>query len=845
MTQEVKLRVKGLYDNPNPYSAVPAGALATADNVNVDREDLATPRRGFVTSAISPASPFSSAVSALTEYTDATSSWLLAHYGSKLAYNSTGSTWSEYTGSFADIAACTMRFIQLSQNLYFTTSAGLYRLDSAAGTPVMAGSPRAINFSVTKGTGTNLIQGNQYAHRVVWGFKDANQNLHLGAPSERVITIVTTSGATDYKATLRVYIPAGITTSYFVQVYRSTGSGVDTATPTDDLYLTYETNPTGPATTPGTDLYKGYIDIDDVTPDELLGATLYTSSSQEGILGSNDRPPLAEDIATFKGYTFYANTQTLQRGTMTLLGANAAAGLSDGNTVTIAGVTYIAKTTLSSGPAVPEEFLIAYTGSGSPALSASQAIEASAQSLIAKINSYAGNTTVYAYYLSGPDDLPGLIRIEARSLATAAFSMASNKATAWTFSGASSTNDDFQNGLFWSKALQPEAVPLTNCVRVGSANSPIQRIIALRDSLFVLKTEGIYRLYGTDPGNFQVDLFDSSAKLIAKESAVVLNNTIFAYMDQGVCTISETGVQVKSLPIQQTLLKLQGAILSDIKTYCWALAYESDRRYILHLPVTGSDDKTTQAYCYNTFTNAWTRWVVSHRCGLVRPSVDLMHVGSAAANTILSERKAYNFTDIADDSFSVTVLSATGTSVTVSDTSGISVGDVLYESNSVFAQVGAIDRVTGVLTMNQNSGFSATGGSYTHLILQGYTCTVKWQPFFGDAPTLLKQYREISLLFNKAFTIGQIQFTSDLARATSTVDVTGSFVGLWGLFKWGMVPWGGGIGSQLIRTYVPRPQQRSCQLNVTFEQTAGYNDFELAGVQLVYNQIGEKSTRDS
>ena len=63
------------------------------------------------------------------------------------------------------------------------------------------------------------------------------------------------------------------------------------------------------------------------------------------------------------------------------------------------------------------------------------------------------------------------------------------------------------------------------------------------------------------------------------------------------------------------------------KPISFGLAYESDRSYILWLPEKIADVTAMQAYRYNTFTRAWTRWDKAATCGLVSPSDDKMYIG--------------------------------------------------------------------------------------------------------------------------------------------------------------------------------------------------------------------------
>lgn len=128
---------------------------------------------------------------------------------------------------------------------------------------------------------------------------------------------------TTASVNLKITIPEEVTTDYFLQVYRSavvSATGTDVLTdlvPNDELQLVYEVY----ASTDN--ITAGFILIEDIVTDAFRGANLYTNNTTgEGILQSNDIPPLAKDISSFKGSTFYANTKTRHRMNLSLLGVS-------------------------------------------------------------------------------------------------------------------------------------------------------------------------------------------------------------------------------------------------------------------------------------------------------------------------------------------------------------------------------------------------------------------------------------------------------------------------------------------------------------------------------------------
>lgn len=827
MAQALSLKIRGLHTHPNDLSEVPEGALARADNVVINRESVVEPRRGFERLQYAFANANDRA-NKLHEYQDT----LLAHYATdKLAKYNSGSGWTNFSGTYAAPNASTpVRFAEANANLYFTTAAGIRKLDSVSGTPTSAGAPAALDVTVsTTGSSGFMTDNSQVAYRVVWGIRDANNNLILGAPSQRGVVINTSGGTKD--VTVTITIPAGITTAHFYQVYRSAMSASSTAEPSDELGLVYEDNPTSGEITAGT------LTFTDQTPEDLRGATLYTSPSQQGIAQSNDVPPLAQDITEFRGCLWYANTVSKHRLFLTILSVGGSNGIALDDTLTIAGTTYTAK----SVEAASSGHFLLETG-GTPA----QNIADTALSLVRVINKYASNTSVYARYISGENDLPGKLVIEERGLGGASFSAtASARGDAYqpvlptSGTSVSSKNDTFLNGLYNSKLQEPEAVPLLNYRLVGSAARKILRILPLRDSLFVLKEDGIWRITGDYP-NWQLDPLDLTTRIVAPETATVLNNQIYALADQGVVAISDTGVQVVSRPIENSVLELLGGALATVKTKSFAVSYETERKYILFLPTEAADATATQAFVFNVFTNSWTRWPMAKRCGVVRFSDDKLYLGEASVNRVSVERKTLTFRDYADESVAVTIVSASGRDVVLTSVTGLEVGDLLYKDSATYSQIESINVQTNTVTLFDTRTWTAGSAE----VLKAIESVVEWVPQTGGNVGVLKRFQEISMVFkNNYFPQAKIGFSTELSGSNEDTLISGVYGGLWGLFQWGNTSWGGIARPRILRTFIPREKSWATMLTTRFTHRMGYSQFQLQGASVQFDWISERTTK--
>jgi hypothetical protein len=830
--QELKVKVKGLYSHANELGSVPEGALSVADDVVIDREDIAEPRRGFDLSngGFSDASYRANKLTFYKNYLLAQySSNLLAYYSVELnssSANFTGSgSWTAISGTYAPPSGEKMRFAEANSNLYLTTSGGVYKMAAVASTALSrAGAYKGLDLNASSNGATSTwLANNEYtAYRLVWGYKDANNNLILGTPSQREVFQNTTGGAIS--VAVRATIPSGVTTDWFYQLYRAAAG---TTEPSDEMGLVYEGNPTS------TNISNGYVDITDITPDELRGATLYTSASQQGLAAGNEQPPLCKDIAVYKNVLFYANTTSKHRYYLSLLSVGGTNGIAADDTISIGGVTYTGKATENIASA---QFDVVTGGS------ASQNIRDTALSLVRVINRHS-SSTVYAYYLSGPDDLPGKILLEERSIGGSSFAVVSSRSTCWSpdlpSSGTteSSTNDRYKHAIYYSKTSEPEATPLANFFFVGSAEKEIKRIVPLRDSLFILKEDGVYRLSGEDSSSFRVDMFDSTARILAPESAVVLNNSIFCLTDQGVVSITESGVQVRSRPIEATITALSGANSSVLRSESFGVSYETERKYVLFVPRTSGDTAPSQAYVFNTFTSTWTRWVLAKKCGIVGPSDDKLYLGPTDSHYVNQERKTLGFSDYVDYGFATTISAVNGTTLTLTGSDAIEAGDVIYQSSTVYAIVESVNAVAGTVTTLLTGGFSAG----TADVLKAIPTKIAWVPFTGANPGMLKHYREATILFKKDFVHqASLIFASDVSPSQETETVTGTGLGQWGLFSWGGVPWGGTNGRRPYRVYVPRNKQRCSQLTVEFRHSVGFTNYQLSGLSLIANSGSER-----
>lgn len=248
-----------------------------------------------------------------------------------------------------------------------------------------------------------------------------------------------------------------------------------------------------------------------------------------------------------------------------------------------------------------------------------------------------------------------------------------------------SENEAKPNRVYYSKLYQPEAVPVTNYFDVGAEDKPILRIFPLRDSLFVFKEDGLYRISG-DSAPFQLNLFDSSFIVTAPDSLTVSNNVIFAWTRQGIQSLTEGGAGVISRAIDDQILKLGSNNYTNFKTATWGVGYESDNSYIVWTVTDFNDIVATKAFRYSTLTQTWTTYEKTNTCGIVNVTDDKLYLGAGDTNYIEQERKSFDRTDFADrelQSNFVNQFLLTPTEIKMTSITGIDIGDVIMQEQTI------------------------------------------------------------------------------------------------------------------------------------------------------------------
>ena len=646
--QEMRLGASGLYTDPSELEA-PKGALREALNVRIKRANVIEPRPGFPVSSIEEGD---GNVTVLGEWENGV---LCIKEGDGLFHFTSLYVQQEIVDASAaslvitDTDSC---LVPVADVMLVPTDNGIYAVDRA-----LNAYPASLDQSLppiptlTIGGGSVLADDEHFAARSVVVQALGGGRLVFSAPSAPVVAANETGGFRG--VSLRVTLGPNVVAGMRVHVYRTDIVGI--ATPTgDEMALVRD------VTLVAGDITAGYLDVV-LSPVDTLGASLYTNETQEGILQANAGTPNAKRIGWYKQMAFYGDISPRYAYRMErdsgYIGGVAFQGI---GTATSASSTI---TGLTPGHAIPVGSYITRSGDATvddASFSAFTRVTASGATTLTidkpAIGTFTGTLNLHNVatvagneYIQGAvsalagrqyattDDLVALINADGDAVGsvissglTPRFVVESDA----TFSGSSlfagyafpvtpvnavANTDTYPARLMWSKSLQPESVPAVNYLDIGSNWEPIIGLGVTRDALFVLKTDGVWRVTGDSPETLRVDEYDRSIQALHPRAVATMDDMVWAWTTSGIVGISDGGIQRVSDPSISSLIEdSQSNVLTHARAVtpvylggCFIGACQSES--ILMVGVPAADATTTTApaeyiYALETKTGAWVRW---------------------------------------------------------------------------------------------------------------------------------------------------------------------------------------------------------------------------------------------
>ena len=800
------LEIKGLHTDPSLVSRPPDGALQKAENIVLSRRGLAEPVRGMDRFYKELPGSDDARVRAMC----AGENGILGLCNNHLFYFN-----PEQRDQPVKVAGIVKphehtTFINFSGRYYFPTSEGLRCFEtrlrpSGVKMPCITACTKTTSSENSKG----LLKANYVrAYRIVCGISEENRTVY-GPPS--VMEVAHNRSDSDMKIKLEFILPSA--SNGFYEIYATSDISMDevespeTYYPEDETYLIHRKS------------YNSENRFSGVFTDNkdrsLTGNTLYTSASQEGILNANTPPPSASDICIYKGCLFFANTRLIEHVT---------AKISTELQSQVILKNFVFE--ISEEEREPET-----QGDGQALhfIAKQNNDFETAKRLCTRIfETTSFEARVISLYFDPPE-----ILVE-NGFSRFTLILAKNQSILRTIPSKNASSPD---SLRFSKYLEPEAVPVKNFLTVGSGGK-VLRIVSLRDSLIVFKSEGIFRLYGNDEHDFGIDTIDSTMKLIAPASVAVLNNTVFFLSDQGVIAITETDTRKVSSEIDADLRPL--TYNPEARKHIFALAYQQEYRYYLFTEQFG-------AYVYHLKSGQWTTWRKAAESACIYNG--RIWLGSPREKRIEFERKDFFFSDFIDYDSTLNLNKYNRqNNILVDHEKKCNEGDYIFDKaqDSYHQILTTKDRDLDKLVYLESD---ISGTEQLHLF-KPVRSVIEWLPFHGESPTFIKQFQNIKLIFDDhgiKNMDGKVSFKTDLDQH----EVSRTFKSRSSSPLWGKFPFGGILLSDktedsddnLRPVMIPRAMQRGHRITVRFEAKSINSTFELAGIAIAYRNISDKGIR--
>jgi hypothetical protein len=412
-----------------------------------------------------------------------------------------------------------------------------------------------------------------------------------------------------------------------------------------------------------TDIVAGNVTgLLDKQTDAQLGEELYANPGQTGASSAKNCPPLAACMATFKGYTFYGNRTDAASITLAIPGGmrtnvTDASNLSIRQSVigprsftatftntsnTLTAISANDMIGLAVGQVIIDAALVGGSGTVTSVTASTVVLNTTANTTVTKsavltdqlvINGTTINAGSPQYYipqlvndvsvrtlLMGPDVAAatgsiGILKqfaILKQRAGGGSFTIAASNPQnylpplpATTATALTVSQNIVSSGIAWSEQSQPEAVPPFNQAPVGSGT--IYAMLPTRDALWIFASDGLWRLTGTGGQagrgfDWRIDPVDSTLSLSGPHAACVGRDTVYAYTNRGLVSISSAGIN-DTLSVGKINDILPGPPFSATTSIQIAYDETNDEVWLF----TPYQVFSKPSYLiYNTLTRAWT-----------------------------------------------------------------------------------------------------------------------------------------------------------------------------------------------------------------------------------------------
>ncbi len=481
-----------------------------------------------------------------------------------------------------------------------------------------------------------------------------------------------------------------------------------------------------------------------------------------------------------------------------------------------------------------------------------------AKGLVKAVNRDA-SSLIYGNYISGITDTPGKMRFTAVGFTGAIYFDSSAGSTFSPVLPSSfaagdqvySRNENQKNAIYPSKFQEPEAAPAANAIFVGSRNAAILRSIALRNSVIVLKEDGVYKVTGDSPRNFTATLLDSTVICIAANSAAAANNTVYFLASEGGSAATDSSVEIITRKIENVIEPVAGK--ANVATDTAGIGYDSNRTWRLST-IGPNETSRSVTYLYNFLNDTWTQSDYLFKGGVVGPSDTLFIIDGNGK--ILKERKSQTKIDFCGQNYALTVTSVASDrlSAVVTVSTAPVAGDVIVKSD-VINRIDTVTAGAGNYTVSFVHETNLIAADVT-ILYKAITSRWDFAPMHGGAIGREKQFAQLQVhtrdngVFKLTISFQNTYFGG--SEATEWKRYLVQSTGGWGEFPFGFEGWGQeeGIDTPVatlpappIRIYIPQFAQRATFLKTMFEHAQACDPINIQALALSVRSYAERTSK--
>lgn len=380
----------------------------------------------------------------------------------------------------------------------------------------------------------------------------------------------------------------------------------------------------------------------------------------------------------------------------------------------------------------------------------------------------------------------------------------------------------YMNRVYYSKQAQPEGVPKTNYFDVGSSSFPIQRMVRTRESLFIIKEDGIFRLTATSAFDQRLDLVDPTYALVHPDACCSFDNRMFAWTNQGVVLISDSGIIPLSANVIQTELETTQHALRALSPAGKPFAFADESRDLVYLGVpsiAGAYAYCTEMFVFCGRTQSWSKYSFTDRHLRDGTKAGTATYAQLAGSTTAPKSQVYSqINDYYDAIYAITITAVTGTEVDIAVASGWTpvVGDAIVSGGVSLV----VTFVTSAVKFSVHDVGAVPGAATSYV---GFTSELEFIVKEAQNPGKLKHWRYVVPIFEEltGLITFDATFRTNQDNAEATLNAT--------------VPYTLVASPRTVRLTPTRPHSRAAELFVRFGFRTALANWKFQGMSLTYN----------